>query len=90
MLFWKKNNETDNTGKKTLRSDEYEFCLKRIAELNSAVQSLEAKYKIVQTDLDNLRGNFNRKLKGIKEEEKKEEQIEQPQNINTDLYIPFG
>lgn len=89
MLFWKKKNETNNTREKAFRSDEYEFCLKRIAELNTKVESIEAKYKALQTDVDNLRGNFNRKLKGIKEEEKKEE-IQEPQNINTDFYVPYG
>jgi len=83
-VFWR--NKTNDSGKTLIRSDEYEDCLKRFVKLDSAIGVLENKFKILETNYDNLRGNFNRKLKGMKEEEQKEETKE----INTSFELPFG
>jgi len=65
--------ETNDTGKNPLHSTEYEDCLKRLVKIDSSIALLEAKFKILETNHDNLRGNFNRKLKGLADNEKKEE-----------------
>ena len=68
-----------------LGSEEYEKLVKRIIELNGFYEQLKTKIEILNTNYDNLRGNFNRKLSGIKlEEEKKTE------NINSDGTVYLG
>lgn len=81
-MFWKKNVDPS---KKPLNSDEYEHVLKRILEINTRIGVCESKIEILKTEMDNLRGNFNRKLKGIKEEEQKE-----TQEINSSPDVYFG
>jgi predicted nucleic acid-binding Zn-ribbon protein len=84
MNFWKKNLNDEKI--RFLNSDEYERISKRITELDSNFTSLKNKFEILQTSLDNLRGNFNRKLSGIKKEEEQEES----KDINTEGYKYFG
>lgn len=88
-MWWKKN---DNTSKNPVNSEEYERLAKRITELVAELGLLKANYKIIETDVDNLRGNFNRKLKGlVKEEEKvapKEE--EKSETYINDGFVAFG
>jgi len=79
-------NKTNDSGKTAISTEEYEKCLKRFIEIDSRIGILENKFKLLQTDYENLRGNFNRKLKGLKEEEQKEETKE----INTSFELPFG
>ena len=82
MSFWKKSNETP------LRSDEYERISKKFTELAATVEELQNKFKILETNYNNLRGNFNRKLSGLKEEEKvvpKEEETET--NIKPSVFL---
>lgn len=66
--------------KEKLNSEEYEKLLKKITEVSNDVnnfESIQRKQAIaietIETRLDLLRGQFNRKLKGI---QKEEQQIE--------------
>jgi len=81
-MFWRK---TPDTNKNTMVSDEYRKCLDRFAEINSDVALLKAEIKILQTECDNLRGNFNRKLKALVPEEKKQE--EKDINNTNEIYL---
>jgi len=92
MSLFKWKNERPDQNAKTLRSDEYDSILKRIAEINSAVSVLETKHQSLKTDVDNLRGRFNQRLKGFKEEEKAEEKPEEKKNeiINKDEFVGIG
>jgi len=82
-MWW---NKTDNPSKNSMGSDEYERLLKRIIEVDSRTRIFETEIKLMQTNLDNLRGKFNQRLKAIKESETTEE----TKDINTNYDIPFG
>lgn len=86
-MFWKKKD--DNLHKEHLNSDEYERLLKRLLDITTEVKSCQAELKLLQSDLANLRGNFNRKLAGIaKEESAKEKPQEEEKFINSnDVYF---
>ena len=77
-MFWKK----------TLNSDEYEKLYKKFTELQNLVNELTSKIAAVQSDNANLRGQFNRKLQGIKKEEQITEEIEETKNINSPVILP--
>lgn len=77
-MFWKKK----------INSEEYEFLYKRITELQNFINELNAKLSIVQTDNANLRGQFNRKLLGIKKAEDKEDMSEE-KSINNPVILPY-
>jgi len=85
-MFWKTKNDPS---KNTVNSVEYESLVKRILELDTNIRLLKADVQILQTDAANLRGKFNSKLKGIKENEAQEEKIER-ENFNSDGYVAFG
>jgi len=71
-----------------IRSHEYEKCIIRFTELDSKLIILETSLKAMQTDMDNLRGRFNQRLKGLKvEEENAEKKIE---TINNNEFVAFG
>lgn len=74
MIFFRKKTTT------SLRSDEYEQLSNRITTLRSDLEEAKTKVRMLETEINNLRGNFNRKLSGIVKEEKKEEQ---PKALNT-------
>lgn len=80
MFFSKKKEETP------LNSKEYEYLLLKIAELRSEVGDLKTNYRIIETNMDDLRGKFNRKLYQMapKEEENKDKM---PQSLNS--FNPF-
>lgn len=80
MSFWKKRNN------ETLNSVEYESLAKKLVEVSTRIEELENKFKILTTNYDNLRGNFNRKLKGLKAEEEPEE----TQSINNPVILPYN
>lgn len=75
-----KRNET------RINSEEYERITKRLIDFSARIEELENKFKILQTNYDNLRGNFNRKLTGIKKEETEEE----TQSINNPVILPYN
>jgi len=70
-MFWRK--KTNDTREKAYNSIEYEKCLNRIAELHSELELFKAKLKVLETNYDDLRGKFNRKLNTIKAEEEKKD-----------------
>jgi len=57
---------------------EYQKLLKKDVEIESEIAALKAKISQIETDLANLRGNFNRKSIG---KEKKQEELNTPQPI---------
>lgn len=79
MNFWKKSSEVIN-------SIEYEKLFRRIIELSARTEELHNKISILQTNYDNLRGNFNKKLSSIK----KEEEIKEIDTFNNNSDVPFG
>jgi len=78
-MFWK------NT---KINSDEYEKLTKRIVDLYAIIEELSSKIRVVQSDNANLRGQFNRKLLGLKKEEAQEENTE-TQSINNQVILPY-
>ena len=87
MWGFKKYN--DNSSKNVIHSEEYERILKRIIEIHTKNEILETKFKLLETDVSNLRGNFNNRLKAIKEREKTEEE-KVTETFNKDEYVAFG
>ena len=79
MWFQKKN--------ESLNSREYESCSKKLTELSGKIEELDTKFKILGTNYDNLRGQFNRKLSGIKKEEQTEEMQETETNKNPSIFL---
>jgi len=59
--FFRKN---ENSGTKIANSDEYERLSKKLIDLSAAVAALAGKYEILETNLANLRGKFNQRLRG--------------------------
>lgn len=80
MIFWRKN-ET-----KHLNSEEYEALLKRVVSLSAITEELHNKFKILETNYNDLRGKFNRKLSGMKKEETEEEETK---TINNPVILPY-
>jgi len=88
--LWKRSQGNDA---KHLNSDEYERVLKRISELSSELGVCKANLEILRTDLANLRGKFNQRLRGSKhEEEQTTEATKSESDLTKDLYpeIPLG
>lgn len=81
MSFWRNKN---------LNSDEYEKLQKKIIDLDAKIEKANVDLKILQTNYDNLRGNFNRKLSGIKKEEAELTQKEETQSINNPVILPWN
>ena len=69
-----------------INSVEYEKLSKRITELVAEVETMRSKIKVLETDNANLRGNFNRKLSGIKKEELQEEEKTES-NIKPSVFL---
>ena len=85
-MGWFKRNDTN---KNAMGSTEYEDCLRRIIKINSETEILKANLEAYKLQLDNLRGNFSRKLKGMKEEEEKTEE-KKTETINNSEFVAFG
>lgn len=64
-----------------MNSEEYEKLSKKLTEVLSAIDELTAKVRVVQSDNANLRGQFNRKLLGIKKEEAAEEETKKEPSV---------
>jgi len=78
-------------GFKRVNSIEYEKLSKRIVELSSICEELQNKFKILETNYNDLRGKFNRKLSGIKKEEANGEELgqEETKTINNPVILPY-
>lgn len=72
-MFWKTKN---------LSSNEYETVLKRIADCKHEIEAVKAQLAALQTNYDNLRGQFNRKLSVIRKEEQANEEQKDLNNLN--------
>lgn len=84
--LWKKKDERINRDSHSANNfDEY---LKRISELNSKIALIETNIELLKTNMANLRGQFNSKLKGIKEEEAPQEK--KIETINNSEFVAFG
>lgn len=81
MSFWQKKNEQH------LNSSEYESISKKITNVSSELEELKNKFKVLETNCDNLRGNFNRKLRAIKNEDEEVEE-EESKSINNPVILP--
>lgn len=92
--FLKKSDgrETNNSNSKAINSDEYERCLKRIAELDTEIGVLETKTDAITSSLANLRGIINRKLGGAKiiDEDGNEKEEKKTATVIKDEYVAFG
>lgn len=61
-MFW-------NQQKKNMNSEEYDKILKKLSELENKTEVLNGKFKALETNYDLLRGQFNRKLAGLRKED---------------------
>ncbi len=64
-MFWKKKNDTMDLGG-------YSKLIIQLSELFGQIKKLEASYTYLETQVANLRGQFNRKLSSFKNEEQEE------------------
>ena len=62
---------------------------KKNTEIFSELEELKVKIKVLETDINNLRGNFNRKLTKLKKEDM-EEKKEETQTINNPVILPYN
>jgi archaellum component FlaC len=85
-MFWRKN---DNSSKNVMDPDSYARILNKLSEIDSRIKSVENDFKLLTTDVQNLRGNFNRKLSGLAKEEK-ESPPPQTEKFNSYEEVPFG
>lgn len=56
--------KNENSGTKIANSDEYERLSKKLIDLSAAVAALAGKYEILETNVANLRGKLNQRLRG--------------------------
>jgi len=78
-----------------MNSEDYEKLSKKITDLATLVEELKVKFRVLETNYDNLRGNFNRKLAGLKKEEADPDpdpmdQKTDSKSINTSVILPYG
>lgn len=73
--------------KSKLNSDEYEAITKKFTDLRASYEELQQKVKLMQTDIDNLRGRFNQKLSRIKKEDFDETETKE-ETINNPVILP--
>lgn len=83
-MWFKKKNEIS-----AIHSEEYEQLSKKFVALLENVRELEVKFRILETNIDNLRGNFNAKLKKMRQEEIIEEKEEETKDINNPVILPY-
>jgi len=65
--FKKKDEKLESVNPKHVNSYEYEALSKRLSETNTDVATLKGNVKVLETDLANLRGKFNQRLRGLTE-----------------------
>ena len=87
-MFWEKKD--NDTGKKSLNTDEYAGILKRIAERDADISALKSEVKVLQNDLSYLNRKYNSKVRELKKEVTEEIKEEEKEKFNNEPYIPFG
>lgn len=86
-MFWRK--KINDTSKNSINSDEYERLAKKFIELGTEIRVLKTEHDLLKTDVANLRGKFNQRLKGLKQEEE-QEQKKETETINNGELLAFG
>jgi len=81
--MWFKNNS------RRFPSDEFESLSKKLVELHTEMGISQAKIKILETNLDNLRGNINARLLRRFKKEEEEDKQEEDKSINNPVILPF-
>jgi len=90
-MFWNKKKEDGKVqDKKIMHSDEYEFVLKRLSEITSEISAIKADVKLLGTDLSDLRGKIDSRLRKIRERDKQTESEDITQDLNYGDPIPYG
>jgi hypothetical protein len=82
-MFWNKSKNAEQTN---LNSADYEKLLKKSVEVTAKIEELQIKLEVLRTDLQDMRGKFNRKLRGIR----LEDQEEQEKDINNPVILPYN
>ena len=90
MAFSFFGNHDKNKSSDPVNSKEYEKLAMRIVECTTAILSVENKLNLLKTDVENLRGKFNQRLRGIKLDEQVKELEQQKENFNNNDVVPFG
>ena len=87
--MWFFNGRANNSSKDVINSSEYERLAVRISDIAADVKAVKADHELLKTDIANLRGKFNQRLKGliVDEEKPKEKEIE---TINNTEFVAFG
>jgi flagellar biosynthesis chaperone FliJ len=78
-MFWNKK----------INSDEYEKLAKKITEMSEEISTVSNNLKILETNYNDLRGKFNRKLAGIKQSENNDS-ITEEKDINNPVILPWN
>ena len=81
MIFWKQKEKTN------LRSEEYELLSKRYNIVADEVADMRRQLGVLQSSVNLLRGQFNRKLIGLEKEEEKVTPKEEETNINPTVFL---
>ena len=87
MWFWKKD---ENRGNIISGDDGPHVTLKMFTDLLQQQELLKVKIEILQTNMDNLRGQFNRKLKGLKTEDITEEEKAKTETLINGNLVGIG
>jgi peptidoglycan hydrolase CwlO-like protein len=85
-MFWKKNNNGQDTGKNVMDTDSYAKLLNRIVERDADISTLKSKVANLQLDVDNLRNKMSKKLRDLQTEF---DETESEKDLS-DGYVPFG
>lgn len=85
-MFWKKSNDSN---KNPLNSDEYERLVKRLVDVNSDISLCKVNIRLLETNMENLRGKFNVKI-GRKELEEKKPDDKPVETIINNEFVAFG
>lgn len=73
--------------KNKLGSDEYEAITKKIIDLRASYEELQQRIKLIQTDIDNLRGRFNQRLSRIKKDDIDMDETTETKSINNPVLL---
>jgi len=78
----------ENSGAQITNSAEYERLSKKITDISSDLAALKGQLEIHKTDLANLRGKFNQRLRG--REDQSTDQPAKPEEFINSNEVPIG